>query len=168
MVVQAAWPGATADDMQRLVAEPLEKRLQEMPELDYVRTYSRSGQSVMQVQLKDSVRGRAATDAWYQVRKKLGDSRIDLPSGVIGPFFNDEYGDVFSAVYMLSGDGATRAELKRQAEVLQRALFAVPDVAKVILVGDVPERIYVEISYRRLATLAFRLRRSSTPLANRT
>jgi multidrug efflux pump subunit AcrB len=153
MVVQAAWPGATAEDMQRLVAEPLEKRLQEMPELDYVRTYSRSGQSVMQVQLKDSVRGRAATDAWYQVRKKLGDSRIDLPSGVIGPFFNDEYGDVFSAVYMLTGNGATRADLKRQAEVLQRALLRVPDVAKVILVGDVPERIYVEISYRKLATL---------------
>lgn len=153
MVVQAAWPGATADDVQRLVAEPLEKRLQEMPELDYVRTYSRPGQAVLQVQLKDSVRGRAATDAWYQVRKKLGDTRVELPSGVIGPFFNDEYGDVFSAVYMLTGDGATRADLKQQAETLRRALLRVPDVAKVILVGDVPERMYVEISYRKLATL---------------
>ncbi|MBY0224794.1 MAG: efflux RND transporter permease subunit [Hyphomicrobium sp.] len=153
MIVQAAWPGATADNVQRLVAEPLEKRLQEMPELDYVRTYSRPGQAVMQVQLKDNVQGRAASDAWYQVRKKLGDSRIDLPSGVFGPFFNDEYGDVFSAVYMLTGDGASRADLKRQAEVLQRALLRVPNVAKVVLVGDVPERIYVEISYRKLATL---------------
>ncbi len=153
MVVQALWPGATSDEVQRLVAEPLEKRLQEMPELDYVRTYSRPGQVVLQVQLKDSTRGRAATEAWYQVRKKLGDSRIELPQGVIGPFFNDEYGDVFSAVYMLTGDGATRADLKRQAETLRRSLLRVPDVAKVVLVGDVPERIYVEISYRKLATL---------------
>ena len=153
MVVQALWPGATSDEVQRLVAEPLEKRLQEMPELDYVRTYSRPGQVVLQVQLKDSTRGHAAMEAWYQVRKKLGDSRIELPQGVIGPFFNDEYGDVFSAVYMLTGDGATRADLKRQAETLRRSLLRVPDVAKVVLVGDVPERIYVEISYRKLATL---------------
>ena len=153
MVVQAVWPGAASLDMQRLVAEPLEKRLQEMPELDYVRTYSRPGQAVFQVQLKDSVRGRAASDAWYQVRKKLGDSRVDLPQGVLGPFFNDEYGDVFSAVYMLTGDGVTRADLKRQAEALRSAFLRVPDVAKVVLVGDVPERIHVEISYRKLATL---------------
>ena len=153
MVVQALWPGATSDEVQRLVAEPLEKRLQEMPELDYVRTYSRPGQVVLQVQLKDSIRGHAAMEAWYQVRKKLGDSRIELPQGVIGPFFNDEYGDVFSAVYMLTGDGATRADLKRQAETLRRSLLRVPDVAKVVLVGDVPERIFVEISYRKLATL---------------
>jgi multidrug efflux pump subunit AcrB len=153
MVVQALWPGATSDEVQRLVAEPLEKRLQEMPELDYVRTYSRPGQVVLQVQLKDSIRGHAAMEAWYQVRKKLGDSRIELPQGVIGPFFNDEYGDVFSAVYMLTGDGATRADLKRQAETLRRSLLRVPDVAKVVLVGDVPERIFIEISYRKLATL---------------
>ena len=153
MIVQAVWPGATASDTQRLVAEPLEKRLQEMPELDYVRTYSRPGQAVLQVQLKDSVRGRAATDTWYQVRKKLGDIRNELPQGVIGPFFNDEYGDVFSAVYMLTGEGATRADLKRQAEVLRSALLRVPDVGKVVLVGDVPERIYVEVSYQKLATL---------------
>ena len=116
MVVQAVWPGATSDDAQRLVAEPLEKRLQEMPELDYVRTYSRPGQAVLQVQLKDSTRGRAATEAWYKVRKKLTDSRTELPQGVQGPFFNDEYGDVYSAVYMLSGDVALRAELKHHAE----------------------------------------------------
>lgn len=153
MVVQTFWPGATADEVQRLVAEPLEKRLQEMAELDYVRTYSRPGQAVLQVQLKDSVRGRAATDAWYQVRKKLNDSRIELPQGVLGPFFNDEYGDVFSAVYMLTGEGATRADLKRQAEALRSALLRVRDVSKVVLVGDVPERIFVEISYKKLATL---------------
>ncbi len=153
MIIQAAWPGATAGDVQRLVAEPLEKRLQEMAELDYVRTYSRAGQAVLQVQLRDSVRGRAASDAWYQVRKKLGDSRAELPQGVIGPFFNDEYGDVFAAVYMLTGDGATRADLKRQAETLRSALLKIRNASKVVLVGDVPERLYVEISYKKLATL---------------
>ena len=153
MIVQAAWPGATADDMQRLVAEPMEKRLQELSQLDYVRTYSRPGQSVLQVQLKDSVRGRDASDTWYQVRKKLTDSGRDLPQGVLGPFFNDEYGDVFSAVYTLTGEGASRADLKRYAETLRSGLLHMKDVSKVVLVGDVPERIFVGLSYKKLATL---------------
>jgi multidrug efflux pump len=153
MVVQVAWPGATAEDMQRLVAEPLEKRLQEMPQLDYVRTFTRPGTAAMSVQLKDFVRGRDASDAWYQVRKKMTDSRGELPSGVIGPFFNDEYGDVFSAIYMLTGDGLSRAELKRYAEQIRAAMLRVPDVSKVALIGDTPERLFVEISHRKLATL---------------
>jgi multidrug efflux pump subunit AcrB len=153
MVVQVAWPGSTADDVQRLVAEPLEKRLQELPQLDFVRTYSRPGSSVLTVQLKDRVRGREATDTWYQVRKRLTDSRGELPQGVLGPFFNDEYGDVYSAVYMLTGEGASRADLKRYAERIRAALLRVEDVSKVVLVGDVPERVFVEISHRKLATL---------------
>ncbi len=153
MIVQAFWPGATAQDMQRLVAEPLEKRLQELPQLDFVRTYSRPGASVMLVQLKDYVRGRAAADTWYQVRKKFTDSRSVLPDGVIGPVFDDEFGDVFSAVYMLTSDGATRAELKQHAEKLRTALLRVPETGKINLVGDVPERVYVEVSNRKLATL---------------
>ncbi len=153
MVVQVAWPGAASDDVQRLVADPLEKRLQEMPQLDYVRTFSRPGFAAMTVQLKDHVRGREATDAWYQVRKKMGDSRGDLPQGVIGPFFNDEYGDVFSAVYMLKADGVSRAELKRYAEQMRTSMLRVADVSKVALIGDMSERIFVEISHRKLATL---------------
>ncbi|RUP08241.1 efflux RND transporter permease subunit [Hyphomicrobium sp.] len=153
MVVQVAWPGAVAEDVQKLVAEPLEKRLQEMTELDYVKTYSRPGAAVFQVQLKDSVHGRAASDAWYQIRKKLTDSKGELPEGAIGPFFNDEYGDVFAAVYMLTGDGVSRADLKRYAQTLQSALQRVKDASKVVLVGDVPERIFVELSYKKLATL---------------
>ena len=153
MIVQAFWPGAPADEVQRLVAEPLEKRLQELPQLDYVRTYSRPGAAVLQVQLKDKVRGREAADTWYQVRKKFSDSRGELPDGVIGPFFNDEYGDVFSAVYMLTGDGLSRAELKRYAEKLRSQFLRVSDVGKVSLAGDVAERVYVELSYRKLATL---------------
>ncbi|MBU6378274.1 MAG: efflux RND transporter permease subunit [Gammaproteobacteria bacterium] len=153
MVVQVAWPGGTAEDMQRLVADPLEKRLQELPQLDFVRTYTRPGTAVLTVQLKDRVRGREAGDTWYQVRKKLTDSRSELPQGVIGPLFNDEYGDVYSAVYMLSSAEATRADLKRYAEQMRIALLRVRDVSKVALVGDIPERVFVEISHRKLATL---------------
>jgi multidrug efflux pump len=153
MIAQVMWPGATAQDMQRLVAEPLEKRLQELPNLDYVKTYSRPGATIMQINLRDSARGREVADTWYQVRKKFSDSRGDLPQGTIGPVFNDEYGDVFSAVYMLTGDGATRADLKRYAEQIRTALLRVKDVSKVALVGDVPERVFVEISHKKLATL---------------
>jgi multidrug efflux pump subunit AcrB len=153
MIVQAAWPGATADQMQMLVAEPLEKRLQEFANLDYVRTYSRPGVAVLQVQLKDSTRGPAVAETWYQVRKKLSDSRKDLPEGVQGPFFNDEYGDVFAAVYMLTGEGLTRAELKSYAETVRKALLRVPDVSKVALSGNVDEQVFVELSHRKLATL---------------
>ena len=152
MVVQAVWPGATADEMQMLVAEPIEKRIQELPELDYVRTFSRPGAVVLQVQLKDSVRTEAA-GVWYQIRKKIGDLRPDLPQGLIGPFFNDEFGDVFSAIYMITGEGLSRAELKAYAEALRTRLLAVEDAAKVALIGEVEERVFVEISHRRLATL---------------
>lgn len=151
MVVQAVWPGATAEEMQNLVAEPMEKRIQELPELDYIRTFSRPGAVVLQVQLKDSV--RAVDEVWYEVRKKLGDLRPSLPQGLIGPFFNDEFGDVFSAIYMVTGEGLDRAELKAYAERLRTRLLAVEDAAKVALIGDVEERIFVEISHHRLATL---------------
>jgi multidrug efflux pump subunit AcrB len=153
MIVQVAWPGAVAEDMQRLVAEPLEKRLQELPQLDFVRTYARPGAAVLQVQLKDTVRGREAGDTWYQVRKKMTDARGELPQGVLGPFFNDEYGDVYSAIYMLTGDGLSRADLERYAEQMRTSLLRVKDVAKVALVGDMPERVWVEIDHARLATL---------------
>lgn len=152
MVVQAVWPGASAEDMQNLVAEPIEKRIQELPELDYVSTFSRPGAVVLQVQLKDSVRQEAA-DVWYQIRKKVGDLRPQLPQGLIGPFFNDEFGDVFSAIYMVTGEGLSRAELKTYAERLRTRLLAVDDAAKVALIGDLEERVFVEISHRKLATL---------------
>ena len=152
MVVQAVWPGATAQEMQNLVAEPIEKRIQELPELDHIRTFSRPGAVVLQVQLKDTVRAEAK-DVWYQVRKKVGDLRPTLPQGLIGPFFNDEFGDVFSAIYMLTGEGLGRADLKIYAERLRTRLLGVEDAAKVALIGDVEERVYVEISHTRLATL---------------
>lgn len=151
MVVQAVWPGATAEEMQNLVAEPIEKRIQELPELDYIRTFSRPGAVVLQIQLQDSE--REVADLWYQVRKKVGDLGPSLPQGLIGPFFNDEFGDVFSAIYMVTGEGLGRAELKVYAERLRTRLLGVEDAAKVALIGDMEERIFVEISHHRLATL---------------
>ena len=157
MIVQAVWPGANAQEMQQLVAEPIEKRIQEIAEVDYVRTFSRPGATVIQVQLKDNVRKEAA-GIWYQIRKKVGDLKPSLPQGLIGPFFNDEYGDVFSAIYMLSGDGVGRAELKRYAEELRTRLLAVEEAAKVALIGSVDQKIFVEISHHRLATLGVPIR----------
>lgn len=153
MVIQVFWPGASAEEMQAQVANPIEKKLQELPTYDHVRTFSRPGASVLQLNLKDSARGPEARETWYQVRKKIGDIRSTLPQGVVGPVFNDEYGDVFSAVYMLTGDGASLADLKRYAEQLRQSLLRVPDVTKIDLVGDMKERIFVEFSYKKLATL---------------
>src|SRR5215470_15016309 len=154
MVIQAFWPGATAYEMQSQVADRIEKRLQALPYFDYVKTYSRPGISVLQLQLKDDVPGRLVPTIWYQARKKSADSKKDLPEGVIGPVFNDEYGDVFSAVYMISGDGLSLAELKDYGETVRQRLLSVRDVSKVDLVGNVDQRIYIEYSYKKLSTLA--------------
>ncbi|WP_454918581.1 efflux RND transporter permease subunit [Xanthobacter sediminis] len=153
MVISAAWPGATASEMQAQVADPIEKKLQTLPHLDRVESYSRPGVSFVQVFLSDTTPPSAVKDLWYQVRKKVGDIRGDLPQGVVGPGFDDEYGDVYSALYMLSGEGAAPAELKRQAEMIRQRLLRVPDVEKVDLIGERPERIYIEFSHARLATL---------------
>jgi multidrug efflux pump subunit AcrB len=152
MVVQAVWPGATAEEMQNLVAEPIEKAIQELPELDYVSTFSRPGATVLQVQLKDSVREEAA-DVWYQIRKKVVDLGPQFPQGLVGPFFNDEFGDVYSAIYQITGEGLGRAELEDYAERLRKRLLTVEDAAKVSVIGAVEERVFVEISHHRLATL---------------
>ncbi|MBA4790023.1 MAG: efflux RND transporter permease subunit [Rhizobiales bacterium] len=153
MVVSAIWPGATADEMQQQVADPIEKKLQALGHLDRLESYSRPGVSVIQVVLKDTTPPKAVPDLWYQVRKKVGDMRGELPSGVVGPFFNDEYGDVYSGLYILSGDKVGPAELKRQAEIIRQKLLRVQDVQKVDLIGERPERIYIEFSHARLATL---------------
>lgn len=153
MVVQAAWPGATASEMQAQVADPIEKKLQSLPHLDRVESYSRPGVSFVQVFLRDNTPAKEVKDLWYQVRKKVSDVRGDLPAGVIGPGFDDEYGDVYSALYILSGQGAAPAELKRQAELIRQRLLRVPNVEKVDLIGERPEKIYIEFSHARLANL---------------
>jgi multidrug efflux pump subunit AcrB len=153
MVMNVSWPGATATEMQKQVADKIEKKLQELPYLDRVESYSRPGVSFVQVNLSDRTPPGRVKDLWYQVRKKVGDIRGELPAGVIGPNFNDEFGDVYSALYMLTADGLSMAELKARAEDIRQSLLRVADVNKVDLIGDRPEKIFIEFSHAKLATL---------------
>ncbi|MCC6984241.1 MAG: efflux RND transporter permease subunit, partial [Bauldia sp.] len=153
MNVTAAWPGATADEMQRLVADPIEKTLQEVPHFYQVRTYSTPGVSYLQVQLDDATAPADVPDLWYQIRKRITDMSGTLPEGVIGPFFNDEFGDVDSALYVLTGDGVTARQLKDEAEAIRQHLLSVANVDKVRFYGVQDEKIFIEFSHAKLATL---------------
>jgi len=153
MVVNVQWPGATATEMQAQVADKVEKKLQELPFLDRVESYSQPGVSFIRVFLSDRTPPARVKELWYQVRKKVGDMRGSLPTGIIGPNFNDEYGDVYSALYMLTADGLTLAELKTKAEDIRQRLLRVQDVNKVDIIGERPERIFIEFSHTKLATL---------------
>lgn len=153
MVVNVAWPGATATEMQKQVADKIEKKLQELPNLDRVESYSRPGVTFLQITLKDTTPPAQVKYLWYLVRKKVADIRGELPAGIVGPGFNDEYGDVYSVLYMLKADGLGMAELKATAEDIRQRLLRVPDVNKVDLIGERPEKIFIEFSHARLATL---------------
>jgi multidrug efflux pump len=143
MIVYVTWPGATASEMQEQVADKIEKKLQELPYLDRVETYSQPGVSFTQVILSDRTPPSKVKDLWYQVRKKVGDIRGELPEGIGGPSFNDEYGDVYSAIYMLTADGLDMAELKARAEDIRQQLLRVPGVNKVDLIGERPQKIFI-------------------------
>lgn len=153
MIIGAVWPGATADEVQRLVADPIEKKLQEVPYFDKVKTYSQPGSAVLELHLLDSMPPSEVRECWYQARKRVGDIRQNLPQGVIGPFFNDEFGDVDSFLYLLTGEDYTMRELKDQAEAIRQDLLRVPSVTKVRFYGEQAECIYVELSHAKLATL---------------
>ena len=152
-LVGAVWPGATADEMQRYVAKKIEDKLRETPKLEFLLTYCISDRMMTLVQLQDSVRGRDVANTWYQVRKKLDDIRGELPASLIGPTVDDEYGDVYSAVYMFTGDDYSLAELKRVAQQARTRLLKVKDVEKVDIIGEQQEQILLEFSHRKLATL---------------
>jgi multidrug efflux pump len=153
MVVQVAWAGATAADMQTQVADKIEKKLQQLPYLDRIESYSQPGVSFIRVTLIDKTPPSQVKELWYQVRKKVSDIRGDLPAGITGPNFNDEYGDVYSALYMLSADGVGLAELKTRAEDIRQRLLRVAGVNKVDIIGERPEKIFIEFSHAKLATL---------------
>ena len=153
MVVSARWPGASAAEMQSQVADPLEKRVQELRYLDRVETVARPGQLTMSIVLRDTMPISALQNEFYQVRKKLGDAAGNLPRGVQGPFFNDDYADVYFALYTLSAPGLPHRELVRTAEDVRQQLLSVRGVKRVDLIGEQAQRIYVEFSYRRLAAL---------------
>ena len=151
MVVQVLWPGATIEEMQDQVVDKIERKLQEMPGLDFVRSYTRPGFANIFVNLKGSVRGEAVKDAFYQARKKIGDIRQTLPEGVIGPFFNDEFGDTYISLYAITGQGFAYPELKTFAKTARDILLRIPGVAKVDLLGLQEERIFIEVSSAALA-----------------
>ncbi len=153
LTVSAVWPGATAQEMQDLVAEPIEKRLQELRWYDRVETFTRPGLALMTLHLLDKTPPKEVADQFYQARKKLGDEAANLPRGALGPFINDEYSDVSFALYSVEAPGYPPRKLTRVAEDLRQRLLHVPGVKKVDILGEQQERIFVELSYPRLATL---------------
>ncbi|MGY4318876.1 MULTISPECIES: efflux RND transporter permease subunit [Bradyrhizobium] len=151
--VSVMWPGATSQEMQMQVADPIEKKLQELPFFDKVQTYSKPGFTAMQVSFKDSTSPKDVPYLFYLLRKKLVDVQGELPSGILGPVVNDEFSDVDSILYMMTGDGANYAQLKKVAEGFRQRLLKVPGVTKIDLYGTQDERIFVEFSHAKLATL---------------
>ncbi|MGY3230354.1 multidrug efflux pump subunit AcrB [Luteibacter sp. HA06] len=153
MTVVTAWPGATAKEMQDLVAEPLEKRMQELKYYDRTETFTRPGLAFTVLTLKDQTPPKEVPEEFYQARKKLGDEAAKLPAGAMGPFINDEYSDVTFALYSLKAKGEPQRLLVREAEQLRQQFLHVPGVKKVDIIGEQPEKVYVEFSYARLANL---------------
>jgi len=153
MTVVTAWPGATAKEMEELVTEPLEKRMQELRWYDRTETFTRPGLAFSTVFLLDSTPPVEVPEQFYQARKKLGDEAGKLPRGVIGPMANDEYADVTFALYALKAKGEPHRQLVRDAETMRQRLLRVPGVKKVNIIGEQAERIFVEFSHDRLATL---------------
>ena len=153
MLIQATWPGATAQEVSEQLTERIEKKLQEIPELDFVQSYAKAGETALFVNIKETVRGADVAEVWYQVRKKIGDLKAQLPAGVQDPIFNDEFGDTFGSIYAFTGEGFSRADLRRIAEDAQREVRRLPNVGKVELFGIVPEKIYIEVPAHKLARL---------------
>ena len=153
MVVQASWPGATVEETLKQVTERLERTLEETPHLDFLRSFTRAGVTTIFVNLQGSANAKQVSDTWYQVRKNVGDMRHTLPAGVVGPGFNDDFGDTFGIIYGFTSDGFTHRELRDYVEDIRSRLLLVPDVSKIELLGAQDERIFVEFSMKELASL---------------
>ncbi|RMX05944.1 efflux RND transporter permease subunit [Corticibacter populi] len=157
MVVRTFWPGATAEQVAEQVTSRLERTLQEVPYADKIDSYSKPGESLIIFQLAEQSPPAEVPQLWYTVRKKIGDMAYELPSGVQGPFFVDDFGDVYGVIYALSGEGYSYAELKDAAEDVRQRLLRVPDVAKIELFGEQDERIYIEAPQGRLSQLGLNM-----------
>jgi len=153
MVVKTNWPGASARDMEQQVTDKIERKLQEVPTIDWVRSYSKPGESLVFFAIKDSAPAAQVSETWYQVRKKIGDIRTTLPQGIQGPFFNDEFGDTYTNIYALVGDGFDYRALKDFGDRIRSELLRVPGVAKVDFIGEQEEKIFIEVSNAKLSTL---------------
>jgi multidrug efflux pump subunit AcrB len=153
MVVQAAWPGASVDDTLKQVTERLERKLQETPKLDFLRSFTSAGRTTIFVNLLGSTTANEVPDIWYHVRKSIGDMRHTLPQGIVGPGFNDDFGDTFGIIYGFTADGFTHRELRDYVEDIRSKLLNVPDVSKIEILGAQDEKIFVEFSMKELAGL---------------
>jgi len=153
MVVQAAWPGATVQDTLQQVTERLERKLQETPRLDFLRSFTSAGVTTIFVNLQGKTTAREVPDIWYHVRKSISDIRHTLPAGTVGPGFNDDFGDTFGTIYGFTADGFTHRELRDYVETVRSKLLSIPDVSKIEILGAQDEKIFVEFSMKELATL---------------
>ena len=153
MVVSVAWPGATAAEMEEQVTDKLERRFQDIPKIDYIKSYSRPGSAVIFVNLSDEVPSSEIRAMWRDVRNFGSDIQRELPAGVYGPYYNDRFDDVYGSIYAVTGDGYSYEELRQAAEQLRRLILGLPDVQKVELLGEKTETVYIEIDNVRLAEL---------------
>jgi len=166
MVVQTAWPGATAEQVSRQVTEPIEKALMNTGQFEFIQSYSRPGESQVIFMARDSMRSKDVPELFYQVRKKVGDIRSQLPAEVVGPFFNDEFGDTFGNIYALTGKGYDYALMRDYADRIQLELQRVADVGKVDLLGLQDEKVWIELSNTKLATLGVSMQQVQQALAD--
>jgi multidrug efflux pump len=153
MLVHTTWPGASAQEVEQQVTDKLEKKLQEVPHLDYTNSFSRPGESMIFIIIRDDTLSKDVPEVWYQVRKKIGDIRHTLPQNIESLTFNDEFSDVYGSMYALTGDGFDYADLKKQAELIRTELLKVHDVAKVEFFGEQKQRLFIELSNAKLVTL---------------
>ncbi|HAK74396.1 MAG TPA: multidrug transporter AcrB, partial [Sporomusaceae bacterium] len=153
MLISVAWPGATARQVEEQVTDKIEKKLQDTPGIDYLKSYSQPGKAVIYVTLKDSVNEKDVRPTWLEVRNMVNDIKSTLPQGVVGPSFNDRFDDVFGCIYALTSDGYSYEEMRERAEQIRRTLLGVKNVKKVDLIGVQPERIYIEMESSKLAQL---------------
>ena len=153
MLVHTTWPGASAQEVEQQVTDKLEKKLQEVPHLDYSSSFSRPGESMIFLVAKDDTLSKDIPEVWYQVRKKIGDIRHTLPQAIESLTFNDEFSDVYGSMYALTGDGFDYAALKKQAELIRTELLKIPDVAKVEFFGEQEQRLFIELSNAKSISL---------------
>ncbi|KAG1654038.1 Cation efflux system protein CusA [Nymphon striatum] len=164
MLVQAMWPGATAKEIEEQVVNRIEKVILESPHVETVRSFSQPGAANITVIAKDSTASSDMPEMFYQVRKRVEDIAHTLPQGVQGPLFNDEFGDTFGNIFALTGDGFSMAQLRDTSDDIRKELLLIPDVAKVLIIGEQQEQVFVEISNQKLANLGFTLQALSTAL----
>ncbi|MDC7711142.1 efflux RND transporter permease subunit [Vogesella indigofera] len=153
MMVRVLWPGATALETEQQVTDKIEKKLQEMGELEYVKSYTKPGEALLILSIREDVPPKNVQQLWYTVRKKLGDIKHTLPADIRGPFFNDEFGDTFGNIYAFTGDGFSYEEVRRYVDDVRQEILRLPDVGKVDMIGEQEERIYVTLSNAKLAAL---------------